>query len=825
MVKKSLRKAKWLILIAYMMGLSIGVHLLNLVTIPVLGLIVYFKYFEKVTAKGIIYTLLISGAIVIIVLEGIIPGLPSVAGKIEILFVNSFGLPFGSGVIFFLILFFGGLGYGIYYSIQHNKYVLNTALLSLAFIMIGYSSYTMVVIRSNYNPPIDENNPEEIISFVSYLKREQYGSRPLFKGPYYTAQLQENKKGSPIYMRGEDKYVIKDYKIDQVWDPNHTTILPRMYSSDPNHTKKYLEVTGLKQGEKPSWGDNFYYLVVHQLGYQYMRYFLWNFVGREHDIQGASWVGLNGAFEELPETLKNNKGRNLYYGLPLLIGLLGMFIQYKKDVKLFSATALLFIMTGIAIVLYLNTPPIEPRERDYIYAGSFYMFTIWIGFGVLAIFDSIRKLIKNRMAAVVISSAIGLSVPLLMVSQTWDDHDRSGRYFSVDAAKNYLSSCAPNSIIFTGGDNDTFPLWYAQEVEGFRTDVRVVVLSYYNTDWYIQQSMRQAYESDPLPYTLTAKHYQQGGLNDYLPVYEREELKGNAINAELFLRLVKDNNPGLQIPTPISAYNSVPAKTMFIGGIDTAKVKQQVSPELKDDVVSRMVFNIKGRALEKKDLAILDVLVANKWQRPIYLNNTSIRQINLDLSDYVVQEGMAYRILPIKGGTSTQQEEFPVNTEIMYDNLMNKFTWTNLDDPSVYYTEDYLGFVLNSRSTFNSLARALIGEGKYDKAREVLKRCIEVMPNESLPFDYFNVQQVDLFLKVDEPEIAKNIAELASKDASEWLDYYFSRSGASTIELQKKLLSLNELSRAFRANGDRENAAKYEELFSKYYSILSERNG
>lgn len=829
-------RARWLILIAYMMGLSIGVHLLNLVAIPVLGLIVYFRYYETITTKGIVSTLAISGLIVIVILEGIIPGLPSIAGKLEILFVNSFGLPFGSGVIFFVVLFLGALIYGIYYSVKNNKYILNTAMLALAFIMIGYSSYMMVPIRSNYNPPIDENNPEEIISFVSYLKREQYGSRPLFKGQYYTADLIDNKKGAPIYMRGEDKYVIKDYKVTQEFDPKHTTILPRMYSSSPAHIQKYREVTGLKEGEKPGFGDNIYYLITHQLGHQYMRYFLWNFAGRASDIQGASWVGINGVFENLPSELKENKGRNIYFMLPLLIGILGMFVQYKRDPKMFAATALLFFMTGIAIVLYLNTPPIEPRERDYIYAGSFYIFTIWIGLGVIAIYDMLKNISKQKKIAAIAASVLGLTIPVLMASETWDDHDRSERYFSVDAAKNYLSSCAPNAIIFTGGDNDTFPLWYAQEVEGFRRDIRVVVLSYYNTDWYIQQTMRQAYESDPLPYNLEEKYYQQGGLNDYLPVYEREELKGNAINAEILLRLIKDENPGLQIPTQISAYNSVPARTLFIGGIDTTKIKSLVNEEHHDKIVDRMVFNVKGRAMEKKDLALLDFIIANNWERPIYLNNTSIEQIKLDLKKYVVQEGLAYRILPVESA-SNQRGDYPVNTDIMYDNLMNKFTWTNLDNPDVYYTQDYLGFVLNSRSTFNTLAQALIEEGKYDKASEVLIKSLEVMPNESVSYDFFNVQQIDMLLQLSqlktsytnevdstlEMKYAMNIAEITSASSVEWLDYYFDQGGLESIELQKKIFALNEIARAFRANGDRENAAKYEEMFTKYYSQLEGR--
>ena len=814
-------RARWLILIAYMMGLSIGVHLLNLVAIPVLGLIVYFKYYEKVTKKGIIYTLAISAAVLLIILEGIIPGLPSIAGKIEILFVNSFGLPFGSGVIFFGLLVIGGLVYGIIWSIKKNRYVLNTSLLALAFILIGYSSYAIAVIRSNYNPPIDENNPEEIISFVSYLKREQYGTRPLFKGRYYTAELTENKKGGPIYMRGEDKYVVKDYKVTQVYDPKHTTILPRMYSSDPNHVNKYRQVTGLRDGEKPSWGDNIYYLIMHQLNHQYFRYFMWNFTGRESDIQGAGWVGLTGAFEELPEVLSSNKGRNVYFGLPLLLGLFGMFIQYKRDPKLFSATALLFFMTGIAIVLYLNTPPIEPRERDYIYAGSFYIFTIWIGFGVLALYDLIKNISKQKKIAAIVASIIGLTIPTLMASENWDDHDRSDRYFSVDAAKNYLSSIAPNGIIFTGGDNDTFPLWYAQEVEGFRTDVRVIVLSYYNTDWYIQQSARPAYESEPFPYGLPITHYQQGGLNDYLPVYEREELKGNAINARLFLKFIEDENPGLQIPTSISAYNSVPARTLFLD-IDTTKAKAVVPQDMQDQIVDRMILRIKGRALEKKDLAFLDLLVNTDWERPLYLNNTSIAQMNIDMRPYVVQEGMAYRVVPAIN--EDLRSGYRVNTDVMYDNLMNKFSWKNLNDPSVYYTQDYLGFVLNSRSTFNTLAENLIEEGDYARASEVLKKCLEVMPDESVPFDIFSVQQVELLLKVGEEELADHVSTRASEYAVQWLDYYFANTSTNSDELQRQILALNEIARAYRSSGDREKAASYEELFNTYYAQLQARN-
>ena len=832
-IKEEDQQARWLILIAYMMGLSIGVHLLNLVALPVLGLIIYFKKFENVTTKGIIYTLLLSAAALLIILEGIIPGLPSLAGRFEIFFVNGIGLPFGSGVIFFTVLFIGLTIYGLIYSIRKNKYVLNTAILSFIFIVIGYSSYMMIPIRSAYNPPIDENNPEEIMSFVSYLKREQYGTRPLFKGPYYTADLIENKKGSPVYMRGEDEYVIKDYKFEQIYDPKHTTVLPRMYSSDPNHIKKYREVTGLREGEKPSWGMNFYYLVVHQLGHQYFRYFMWNFVGRESDIQGAGFVGIFEAFDQAPDILASNKGRNVFYGLPLLLGLFGMLVQYKRDVKLFSATALLFFMTGIAIVLYLNTPPIEPRERDYIYAGSFYIFTIWIGFGVLSIFEMIQKVLRDKKIAAIVASVICLTIPVLVASQTWDDHDRSDRYFSVDSAKNYLSSCAPNAIIFTGGDNDTFPLWYAQEVEGFRRDIRVVVLSYYNTDWYIQQTARRAYESAPFPYGLDIKHYQQGGLNDYLPVFERDELKGNAINAQAFLSFIQQENPQLQIaPNEWTKYNFIPSNTLFLN-IDTTKAKEIVPEDLHDNIVDQMVLRIKGRSLIKGDLAFLDLLVNNNWERPIYLNNTSIAQLKLDMRNYVVQEGMAYRVVPARN--PNPRAGYPVNTEVMYDNLMNKFSWTNLDDSSIYYSPDYLGFALNSRSTFNTLAQNLIDEEQYDRASSVLKRCLEVMPNESIPYDEFSAQQVAMLLEIssyktgstsdmassiEEAELASHIAENVSSWASGWLDFYLMEGNLDNYEVQRKLVVLNEIARAYRAHGDKDNAAKFEAIFEEYYTKI-----
>ncbi len=805
---------KWLILIAYMIGLSIGVHLLNLVTIPAMALIFYFKKYQDFNKRGIILTLAGAFGIIMVVMLGVIPGLPSLAGSLEIFFVNGLGLPFGSGTIFFGLAFLGGLIYGIIYSVRKRKMVLNTALLCFTFIMIGYSSYTLVLIRSTYNPPIDENNPEDILSFVSYLKREQYGSRPLIHGHYFTAPVISQERGATVYMRGEDKYEVKDYKVEYVYDPQHTTILPRMYSTDGRHVQRYREITGLAEGEKPTFIDNLNFMFTYQLGHMYMRYFLWNFSGRASDIQGARSVGLI-PDNDIPNVLQENAGRNIYYALPLLLGLLGMFIQFRKDQKYFWVTLLLFFLTGAALVLYLNSPPIEPRERDYIYAGSYYVFAIWIGFGVLAIYDLFSKFIRNGKVAAALAGVLALSIPTLMAMENWDDHDRSDRYFSVDAAKNYLNSCAPNAIIFTGGDNDTFPLWYAQEVEGFRTDVRVIVLSYFNTDWYINQMMRPAYESKPLPFGLTAENYRQGGPNDYLVVMENKGIQGS-INARQYLNLVKAGDSRLQVPSRLgSTLTTIPAKSMSLP-VDVERVKSLgiIPEEHKDKIVDRMTWGIKESALYKSDLAVIDLIVNSNWERPIYFNTTSLFSLNFDIRRYVVQEGIAYRLLPISSGSG---DDFLVDTDLMYDNMMNNYFWRNLDDPDVYYSEDYRNFCLNHRSAFNTLGAKLLEKGDTERAKAVMFKSLEVMPNESIPFDEFNVQQVSILLGVGEEAKANEIADIAALNAQEYLDYLFEKGINDRDMLRKKLFTLNELTQAYKAHGYDERAANYEQMLNAYY--------
>ncbi len=809
---------RWLILIFYMMGLSIGVHLLNLVTLPALGLIYYFKKY-KPTTKGVVITLAISFFLIVLVNNIIIPGLPGIAGSFEIFFINNIGLPFKSGIIIFMLLFTGSIAYGIYYSQQKNKELLNMALLALSFILIGYSSYALVLIRSNFNPPIDENNPENIISFVSYLKREQYGSRPLLYGQYFDAEVVDQTKGAPVYKQGEDKYEITEHKLEYVYDQRRMTILPRAYSNSENHINQYRKWMNLKNNEIPGFGDNLMFMFRYQIGYMYMRYFMWNFAGRESDIQGASWLTPLDSFESVPKDIAENRGRNNYFMLPLIFGLIGMFFNYKRSQRIFGVITMLFILTGVALVVYLNSPPVEPRERDYIYAGSYYAFAIWIGLGVLAIGQFLFNYFKNHKLAAWVATALGLVVPLIMAVENWDDHDRSDRYFSVDSAKNFLSSCAPNAILFTGGDNDTFPLWYSQEVEGFRTDMRVIVLSYFNTDWYIDQMTRRTYESEPAPFSIDKNLYRQGGPNDYLPYVENPNIKGNAISLEAYMNLVKQNHQAIKVPTLLGSYNSLPAKALYLN-IDTAYVKSLgiVPKDMEHLIPEQMVFRLKGNGLEKNTFMILDMILTGNWTRPIYFNNTSLQNAGIDFRRYVVQEGNTYRLLPIDRGNL--QDDL-VDTEVMYDNMMNKFSFRELDNPKVYYSEDYRNFVLNHRSSFNTLAEALIAKNNMERAQEVLNRSLEVMPNKSLRYDYSNVQTASLLFQVGESEKAIDIAQKLGESSKGYLEYYVNMEASPSNEVQKHMTILSLLSRMLKQHGQDELATEIETSFLDYYGIFN----
>ncbi len=807
---------RWLILIAYMMGLSIGVHMLNLVTIPALGLIYYFKKY-KITTWGIIATLGISGGLVLFISELIVPGLPSLAGNFEVFFVNTLGLPFGSGAIVFGLIIVAALIFGIRYSQIKNKPVLNTFLLATTFILIGYCSYATVVIRSNFNTPINENAPKDVMSFVKYLKREQYGSRPLMFGPYFTARPIGINYGAPVYSKGKDKYEITERKFTYEYGPGEETLLPRAWNSE--HAETYRNIIGLAEGQKPTFfQDKFVFMLRQQIGMMYMRYIMWNFAGRESDEQGADWLGPRQWFEKVPDAIAHNGARNNFFMIPFVLGLIGMFYQFVKDTKNFSVVALLFIMLGIAIVVYLNSPPTEPRERDYIYAGSTYAFTFWIGLSVIGLAELLQRVFKNLKTAAIAATLIGLTAPALMGSQGWDDHNRSNRFFSVDSGKNYLASCEPNAILFTGGDNDTFMLWYAQEVEGFRTDVRVVVLSYYNTDWYIDQTMHKNYQSEPFPYTLNINDYRQGGPNDYL---RYSDLKIKSIDLKQYLNLLHKNYPQLRYDDS----NIVPSKILTLEVNKKEVLAKGIIPKGMDSlVVDHMQFRLTKGALEKKDLAFLDVLATNNWERPMYLNHTSKSQLNIDVDDYVVLEGNAYRILPIRKPNPDKAKDL-VNTEVAYDNMINKFQYRGLDNDKLYYTEDYKGFVQNHRSSLNALAASLVEKGDMEKARKVLLFSLEKMPDKVIAYDHTAIEMVDLLFKVGEKEKAIEIATLLGNRADEMTTYMIIKEGGLGMEVRRNLYILGNLYQTLYKNGENDLGKKIEDFYTKHVEALQINRG
>ena len=806
---------RWLILIFYMMGLSVGVHMLNLVTLPALGLIYYFKKY-KPSNWGIIFTLGLSGLIVVFISEIFIPGLPTLAGGFELFFVNNLGMFFGSGALVFLLIVGGVLAWGIRWTHQNNHPIYNTTLLSLTFILIGYCSYATVIIRSNYSTHINENAPKDVMSFVRYLKREQYGSRPLLYGPYYTSEIVDVKQGAPAYKKGKNEYEVAERRFEYVYDEEH--FLPRAWNDD--HKESYKNILGLAEGEKPTFIDNMKFMFTHQIGTMYGRYFLWNFAGRESDEQGAGSLTPFQITEELPDVLAENKGRNNFLMIPFILGFLGMFFHIVKDSKNFFVVGMLFLMTGVAIVVYLNSPPEEPRERDYIYAGSYYAFAIWIGLAVIGIADFFNSFLKNLKTSAVITTVLCLTAPAIMAQQGWDDHNRRNRFFSVDSAKNYLNSCETDAILYTGGDNDTFPLWYAQDTEDVRTDVRVLVLSYYNTDWYIQQSMEKYYNSTPVPYTLSLHDYRQGGPNDAL---RYQDLKIPAVDLKEYLNLLRQGNK-----LEVNGSNILPSKILVLK-VDTAAVlaKGIIPDTMSDLIVSEMPIRVKSSYLEKKDLAILDVLASSNWERPIYLNNTSLSQINFDLTPYIVQEGNAYRVLPVRN--PNPQKEL-VNTEVAYENMVHKFQYRELDNPKVNYNSDYRGFVLNHRSALNAVTEALINEGKMDKARETVLLNVNKMPDKAVRMDpsYVGIGEdqgtIELLFRVGEKEKAIELAKILGDRSVEVANYYVNKGEGFGVESRKYIYILSELQNTLYRYGEGDLGKKYEDAYDSIYKNLQIRD-
>jgi tetratricopeptide (TPR) repeat protein len=763
--------SRWLVLIGYLIGLSVGVHLLSLLTIPAMGMIYYFKKYEYTKAGAV--KAFVSSMIILGLVQGvIIPGAVSLISKFELFFVNTIGLPFNSGTIIYFLAIIGAITFGLIYTKKHNKAVWNTAILGLMMLLIGYSSFAILVVRSNANPPIDENNPEDAVGLLSYLKREQYGSWPIVYGQHFNAKLDSREPyidGNPIYAKDEKKgkYVIIDKRKNTV--PNYSKrdkmLFPRIWSStQARHAGGYVNWAGLKNKDAiPTFGQNLTYFFKYQIGWSYVRYFMWNFAGRQNDFMNMDGNSLNGNWEsgigfidnarlgtpssevDVPDYLGKNKGKNHYYFLPLILGLIGMLFHFKQNNQDALAVLLFFLFTGVLIIVYLNVVPFQPRERDYAYVGSFYAFAIWIGLGVLGIYDFISKHLDSKTSAS-LATIIALAIPTLMAAENWDDHDRSGRFTALEVAKNYLNSCDKNAILFTNGDNDTFPLWYAQEVEGIRTDIKVVNLSLFNTDWYIDQMKRASYDAPPIPSSLEHDDYRTG-TRDYTPIQVKRKGYFEVKNVVDF---INSNSAKAKLNTSAGLRNYCPTKKLKLT-VNKKIAKTFVPEEYQNRIVDEVKFKLKGNGVFKNKLLVLDILANFNWERPIYFAITVGRDNFMGLENYFQLEGLAYRLVPYSVPSPDGQTGI-VHTEKMYDRLVNQFEWGGLNNPDLYFDETNTRMVMNFRNNYSRLAEALYQKGDTTKAIETLDKCIAEFPNDVVRLSYFALPIIDLYYKLGETE-------------------------------------------------------------------------
>ena len=883
--KANVNPNRWIVLIAYLVGLSIGVHLLNLLTLPAIGLIIYYRLSPKATGMGAVLafalmsflfgifcspmwmiliwlfvttpllilcgkrgtlsskaewgvslSLIISVALLGFILWGVVPQLVNLSGKFDLFFVNTLHMPFNSGVIFFFLVVAALIGWAMWYGHKRNKPVYTISAFSLMMLIIGYSTFMTLVIRSNANPTIDENSPEDAVSLLSYLNREQYGSNPLVYGQCYNTRVIGSKDGSPVYYRNEEtkRYEVSNPRKGDIpqYDPQGCMFFPRMwsgekqsqyidwlnnrYNSDSPSDKENRK--SLARGNMPTWQQNLKFFHTYQLGYMYWRYFMWNFSGRQNDIQGhgdyqnGNWITGIGAIDnpmvgnlkDMP-TAMERPGHNKYYLLPLLLGLVGLIFQTRQDSKHSFVVFMLFVMTGLAIAIYLNMYAFQPRERDYAFAASFYAFAMWVGFGVLGIYRLFEKLQSKSVqtAGAVLTTVICISlVPCVMAKENWHDHDRSDRYTALAIAKNYLDSCEPNAILFTLGDNDTFPLWYAQEVEGYRTDVRVCNLMLLSTSWYVDQMKRKAYESDPLPISMTWDQYKDGTRD----VLYLEPAKNQYVDLKAVMDYVKsptfDHERHIMLLSQKNGYRSngraIPGS--FSLPVDKAKVLANGTVAAEDSalVVDKLMWNLKSNSvnpLTKAYIVMMDILVNNNWERPIYYAATAGSEAYLGLEDYFQLEGFAYRLVPIRNTARSYGETGRIKSDRLYHNLMKVFddhsridrvnnpnapakeaypyAWGGFNDPKVYHSEDNTRMVPLMRRLYARLAEQLMAEGDKDKALEVLVHGNEVLPDFNFPYvsvmsyiygyTHSCMTYMEDFFRIGTPEANKEGMAMANK--------------------------------------------------------------
>ena len=939
---------RWLVLIMYMTGLSIGVHLLNLLCVPAIGLVWYYRRFPNANLKGSLIALGISIVILAAVLYGVVPGIITVGGWFELFFVNTLGMPFNTGEIIYIILLVACVIWAVYETqtqrhgqkIQNLAFLLsagmlgipfygwgwsafiigiivlaalwfvlgytrekqplisarvkNTMLLCMLMLMIGYSCYALIVVRSAANPPMDQNSPEDIFTLGDYLGREQYGQRPLLYGQAYTSQVALEQdgnycrpvmsKGKPVWQRKEkasedekDSYFVVRTKDEYKYAQN--MLFPRMY--DSGHAPAYESWMGGVDGTEvpydrcgemttvkvPTQFENIRFFLSYQCNFMYWRYFMWNFAGRQNDIQGngelehGNWLtGIPfidnarlGNQELLPDELKENKGHNVFYCMPLILGLLGLFWQAwytrkRKDgektvedpigIRQFWVVFFLFFMTGLAIVIYLNQTPMQPRERDYAYAGSFYAFAIWCGMGVAAIIDWLnRKLKKESLIVAAVAGIVCLFVPIQMASQTWDDHDRSGRYCCRDFGQNYLMTLQEegNPIIFTNGDNDTFPLWYNQDTEGVRTDARVCNLSYLQTDWYIDQMRRQAYDSPSVPITWSRLEY-CAGTNEYVQVdpslkeqvlelYRQnpDEAKAQLGEEPFELKNILKN----WVRSKIKDFHVIPTDTVYVT-IDKEAVRKSGMMMAADSIPDKMVISLKGKsALYKGDLMMLEMIANANWTRPIYVALTVGSENYMNLGDNFVQEGLANRITPF---TTNAPGAKNFDTEKTFNNVMNKFKFGGVDVPGIYLDETVTRMCYTHRRLMASLAINLIQEGQDEKAKQVLDKCEKELPGYNIPHDYQS-GSLDLargYALTGQNKKAQQLIDDLWKKAAQYLKWYCSLDGSRfSMSQQDSIIHLYIMQRILEIQElvDEKKAEKMDQQIQSFMSLYESKGG
>lgn len=847
---------RWLVLIAYLMGLSIGVHLLNLLCLPAMSLIYYYRKVERPTTKGAIISLLASFALIVVMMYGIVQGVPKMAGRFDYFFVNTLGMDFNSGLYTYLALlavvlvwsvwesaqavagaknltrlrisvlasiilmgipFLGsGIGLGLAISVglgtflfSYNKLnprFVHTMQVSLMVIAIGFSSYGVILVRAIANPPMNENAPDNAFSLRYYLAREQYGSAPLLYGPTFASRHSGIEDGEEVLGKAPkanssdpDSYTVLYRKPVAQYEASQKMLFPRVYSQQ--HIEGYNKWMNRRADDMtpPTFGENLLYFWNYQVNHMYWRYFLWNFVGRQNDLpadggilRGNAITGIDfidrifvGSKEDMPKWLGENKGRNVYYALPLLLGLAGMFYQIsftrsrrnargKEEepeavgLQSFWITLILFLMTGLAIVLYLNQKPSEPRERDYAYAGSFYAFAIWTAFGVSALWTLLRQTKLSSVISAAVATVLALLIPLQMAGQNWDDHDRSGRTLARDMGINYLESCEPNAILFCFGDNDTFPLWYIQDVEGVRTDVRTVNLSYLTGDWYVDQMKRTTYEGKPLPLERFKPQFYYYNEAAYIDPSAKEPMSVPTALDLLFA--------GKSVSTKGDPVLPSTALYLEVDSTHVAAQLEKQDPELARRVMPLMPVSIASkRYLDRSGLTILDLLESNKWQRPVYWTQGSPRSAFDNMAEHQLLTGITYQLLPIslRGGDSIPALE-PVRIEQMYDNVMNKFRWGGADNPKVYFDETARATIQGVRlGAFEPLATALIRKGDKKRAQEVLRKCLESIRPEVAPYDYRSLRLAQALYEADMAKEADEVVMAIADEAMKTLAWYF----------------------------------------------------